>query len=131
MALLANAQMKIIRPKIDDRINFEFSKDTSKNESDLQKPSNIKEIIDTVFVTSSKQIMGTWEDLGKETLTVDITKNTISYREHRELHKFKLKADSIYIYYFDFILSGKPYLIKNTFIISSSSGENKYIRLKG
>jgi hypothetical protein len=88
------------------------------------------EFIDTIYVKSARQITGEWEDLGKETLTVDITKNTISYREHHESYKFKIKTDSIYIYYPDLTLSGRPYLIKDTFVISTTDGEDKYLRLK-
>ena len=35
--LLPTKKLKIIRPKIDDRINFDFSKDTTKEEMDWQK----------------------------------------------------------------------------------------------
>jgi hypothetical protein len=85
---------------------------------------------DTIAVKSAKQIKGSWVDLGKETLIVDITINTITYREHHESHKFKIRGDSIYIYYFDFILSGRPYVVKDTFIISMQDGKDKYLRVK-
>lgn len=39
IVLLPTEQLKIIRPKIDDRINFEFIKDTTKDEMDWQKPN--------------------------------------------------------------------------------------------
>jgi|SRR6478609_1414077 len=38
VALLPTEKLKIIRPKIDDRINFDFTKDTTKDEMDWQKP---------------------------------------------------------------------------------------------
>lgn len=37
--LLTTEKLKIIRPIIDDKINFEFAKDTSRDEMDWQKPS--------------------------------------------------------------------------------------------
>ena len=89
-----------------------------------------KEKVDTIYVKSTTQITGTWEDLGKEPLTVAITKNTIAYLEHHEPHNFKIKSDSIYIYYHDMVLIGRPYLIKDTFVIAGTDGESKYIRLK-
>ncbi|CAN5352477.1 hypothetical protein BH11BAC5_BH11BAC5_48860 [soil metagenome] len=93
-------------------------------------PGKVKNGIDTIPVNTAMQITGTWEDLGKETLTVDITKNTITYREHQESHKFKIKADSIYIYYPDMTLTGKCYLIADTLVISMEDGYAKYLRLK-
>ena len=35
--LLATNKLKIVRPRIDDRLNFEFLKDTTKDEMDWQK----------------------------------------------------------------------------------------------
>lgn len=82
-------------------------------------------------VISKKQIIGTWETTGKELLTVDISKNQITYKEHNEAHNYKINADSIYIYYHDLILSGEPYLINNdTLVISTSKGKIKYVRKK-
>jgi hypothetical protein len=82
-------------------------------------------------VISKKQIIGTWKTVGKELLTVDISTNQIAYREHKESHNYKINADSIYIYYHDFILSGEPYLINDdTLVISTSNGKVKYVRKK-
>ena len=39
IALLTTEKLKIIRPKIDDKINFEFAKDTTRDEMDWQKSS--------------------------------------------------------------------------------------------
>ena len=90
----------------------------------------VKNGIDTISVDTAMQITGTRQDLGKETLTVDITKNTITYREHQESHKFKIKADSIYIDYPDMTLTGKCYLTADTLVISMEDGDAKYLRLK-
>lgn len=89
-----------------------------------------KENSDTIYIKSARQIIGMWKDLGKEPLTVMITKNTITYMEHDESHNFRIKSDSIYIYYNDLTLFGKPYLIKDTFVIAMANGEDKYVRLK-
>ena len=108
--------------------------DLNKNSVIVQKDSTInlqptadkiKEINDTVSVISSNQIIGTWKDLGKEELTVEIAKDKIFYREHNELHYFKIKSDSIYVYYPDFELVGRPYLIKDTFVIELGNGMEK------
>jgi hypothetical protein len=96
----------------------------------ISDSGKINEIIDTIPVKSSKQIIGIWESLGKEMLTVDITANTFTYREHHESDKYKFKSDSIYIYSLDFTLSGRPYLINDTFVISMANGELKYVKLK-
>ena len=70
--------------------------------------------------------------MGKETLTVEIANHSIFYKEHNESHFFKIKLDSIYISYPDLTLSGRPYLIKDTFVIAlaNGNGEDKYLRLK-
>lgn len=102
-------------------------KDSSANLRSL--PLHVTDTFDTIPVTSNKQIIGTWEDLGKESLTVDIIKNTFNYREHNESLHFKLKSDSIYISYPDLTLTGKAYLIKDTFVISMADGVLKYLKL--
>ena len=91
----------------------------------LPTPSLMKKVI------SKEQIIGAWETVGKELLTVDISKNQITYREHKESHKYKFDNDSIYIYYHDFIQSGETYLInEDTLVISTKDGKLKYIRKK-
>jgi len=91
-----------------------------------------KKRYDTISVSTSKQIVGTWEDLGKESLTVEITKDKIFYKEHNESLLFKIRFDSIYVYYPDRTLSGRPYLINDTFVIAlaNGNGEDKYLKLK-
>ena len=80
-------------------------------------------------VISKAQIIGTWKTVGKELMTVDISKNQFTFREHKESHKFKFDNDSIYIYYQDIILSGETYFInEDTLVISTKDGELKYIR---
>lgn len=82
-------------------------------------------------VISKKQIIGIWETVGKELLTVDIDNNKITYREHKESRKYKIKGDSIYIYHNDFVQSGEPYFINDdTLVISTTEGKIKYIRKK-
>lgn len=80
-------------------------------------------------VISKEQIIGIWETVGKELLTVDISKNQITFREHKESHKYKFHNDSINIYYQDFVQSGEAYFINDdTLVISTKDGELKYIK---
>ena len=94
------------------------------------KAKENKKHVDTVPIISRNQIIGIWATTDKEILTVDISKDSIFYTEHYESHKYELKNDSIYIHYFDFIYSGKPYLINDSLIFASLDGEAKYIRIK-
>lgn len=87
----------------------------------------LREIVDTVPVISSKQILGKWEAQDKEMLNVDITANSFIYKEHHESDQYQLSSDSIIIYYPDFTLSGKSYLVKDTLVISTANGEIKFI----
>lgn len=91
-------------------------------------PSRIK--ADTTIVTNKEQILGTWDDLGKEPKILEISKQTFLYPEHGESHTYRLTADSIYINYLDLVLVGKPYLIDDTLVIALNEGEDKYIRHK-
>jgi len=112
------------------------NKDTvsSINTDTIIKPADkglvVKRIVDTIPVVSSKQITGIWSTTEKEILTVDISKDSIFYTEHFESHKYEIKKDSIYIHYYDFTFSGRPYLINDTLIISSINGDVKYARIK-
>ena len=87
--------------------------------------------VDTTFLKSSKQIIGAWNVLDKEGLTVDIKKQTFYYREHHEEYKYKFVKDSILIYFREATISGKPYFINDTLLIRSGpAGDMKYVRLK-
>ena len=86
---------------------------------------------DSMPVSRNKQIAGTWNALeGEEELTINVTKDSIFYVEHSEGHRYELKRDSIFIHYPDYVLSGKPLLLKDTFAIISDDHTSKFSRTK-
>ena len=83
----------------------------------------------TAAVNTFNQITGTWNALdGDQDLTIIISKDSIFYTEHAEFHKYELHNDSIFIHYPDYILSGKPILLKDTFAIISEDQTSKFSR---
>jgi hypothetical protein len=85
--------------------------------------------LDTASVNTFSQITGTWNALdGDQDFTIIISKDSIFYTEHAELHKYELRNDSIFIHYPDYILSGKPLLLKDTFAIISEDQTSKFSR---
>jgi hypothetical protein len=85
--------------------------------------------LDTAAVNTFNQIAGTWNALdGDQDLTIIISKDSIFYTEHAELHKYELRNDSIFIHYPDYVLSGKPILLKDTFAIISEDQTSKFSR---
>ena len=87
--------------------------------------------VDTIPIKLRDQIIGTWLDLGKEELTVDISKQTFYYREHHELNNYLFDGDTIRIFYRGGTVSGKPYFINDTFLILASNDWGyKYIKFK-
>ena len=85
--------------------------------------------LDTAAVNTFNQITGTWNALdGDQDLTIIISKDSIFYTEHAEFHKYELHNDSIFIHYPDYILSGKPILLKDTFAIISEDQTSKFSR---
>ena len=85
--------------------------------------------LDSALVSIFKQIAGTWNALdGDQELTVLITKDSFFYAEHSESHIYKLRNDSLYIHYPDYVLSGKPLLLKDTLAIISEDQTSKFLR---
>ena len=76
------------------------------------------------------EMMGWWQRADKELLTVHIKERSINYPDHRESHKYKLKGDSIFIHYLDFILAARVYVHRDTLIMISEGGESKYVKLR-
>ena len=103
--------------------------------SQVSSASNVVEsneeenALDTAAVNTFNQITGTWNALdGDQDLTIIISKDSIFYTEHAEFHKYELHNDSIFIHYPDYILSGKPILLKDTFAIISEDQTSKFSR---
>ncbi|MFI5406732.1 MAG: hypothetical protein ACHQ1D_09500 [Nitrososphaerales archaeon] len=80
--------------------------------------------------TNKKQLLGIWESENKEPLTIKISDDSIYYTEHFASYKYQLKADSIFIYYPEFIYAGKLYFHKDTLIMESEVGKSKYVKFK-
>jgi hypothetical protein len=94
---------------------------------------NVPEVntVDSLLVSRNKQITGTWNALdGEEDLTINVTADSIFYVEHSESHRYELKKDSIFIHYHDYILTGKPLLLKDTFAIIADDHISKFSRAK-
>jgi hypothetical protein len=86
---------------------------------------------DSLLVGSSRQITGVWTALdGEDNLTVTISKDSVFYTEHAESHRFELKRDSIFIYYPDYTLTGRPLLLKDTFAIIAEDHVSKFLPVK-
>ena len=87
--------------------------------------------VDTIPIRSKKQIIGTWLDLGKEELTLDISSKAFYYREHHEKFRYQFDKDTIRIFYRDVIVSGKPDFIGDTLLICALNGYTfKYLKIK-
>lgn len=105
-----------------------LSKDTSTQSNipaiDTSKTRTIKPL------TSKNEIIGVWESENKEPLTVEINKDSIYYTEHFESHRYKLKGDSIFINYPDFVFAAKVYFDRDTLVMESGNGKSKYVKFK-
>lgn len=76
------------------------------------------------------KLKGIWTDGTSENASFDIREDSIFYVEHLETYKYKLIADSIHIYYPDFVYSGKIGFEGDTLILSSEEGNSKFWRFK-
>jgi hypothetical protein len=113
--------------------NLEQSEQRQTSTSDTAKQAENaarNTVIKTTFkpLINKKELLGVWESENKEPLTVEISEDSIFYTEHFESHKYKLKGDSIFINYPDFVYAGKVYFDKDTLIIESEDGKVKYVK---
>jgi hypothetical protein len=113
--------------------NLEQSEQRQTSTSDTVKQAENatrNTVIKTTFkpLINKKELLGVWESENKEPLTVEINEDSIYYTEHFESHKYKLKGDSIFINYPDFVYAGKVYFDKDTLIIESEDGKAKYVK---
>jgi uncharacterized protein YcfL len=81
-------------------------------------------------LTDQNQIIGVWESENKEPLTVEINKDSIYYTEHFESHRYKLRGDSIFINYPDFVFAAKVYFYGDTLVMESEDGKFKFVKFK-
>lgn len=84
--------------------------------------------VDTVAVTSKKQIIGTWRQAYKEQLTVKISNTQFTYKEHHESYRYIIDKDSIHIFFTEETVTGKLYQLGDTLLINSPNGGLKYVR---
>ncbi|MCX6208993.1 MAG: hypothetical protein NTZ59_05690 [Bacteroidetes bacterium] len=85
--------------------------------------------VDTIKVASKKQILGTWIEINKENLTVQIDEHFFNYIEHHEKLKYKFHKDTISIFHFNNKFGGKPYIITDTlFLLGDDNYCLKFIR---
>jgi hypothetical protein len=81
-------------------------------------------------LTDKNEITGIWKSENKEPLIVEINKDSIYYPEHFESYKYKLKGDSIFINYPDFMFAAKAYFDRDTLVMESGDGKSKYVKFK-
>jgi hypothetical protein len=102
------------------------SKDTLAQSNTTAYDTTIKTA--TKPLTDKNDIIGIWASEGKEPLTVEINKDSIYYTEHFESHKYKLKGDSIFINYPDFVFAAKVYFTKDTLVMESEDGKSTFVK---
>jgi hypothetical protein len=86
--------------------------------------------VDTIAIKTRSQFLGVWTELGKEELTVEITKETFYYREHKEKWKYNFNGDTVRIFRLWGTQSGRPYFINDTLLLLNADGGGfKFIRL--
>lgn len=81
-------------------------------------------------LNNKDELIGVWATDNKEPLTVEINADSIYYTEHFESHKYRVKEDSIFISYPDFIFSAKVYFHYDTLVMESENGKSKYYKFK-
>jgi hypothetical protein len=102
------------------------SKDTLARSNTAAGDTTIKKAYKPL--TNKNDIIGIWANEGKEPLTVEINRDSIYYTEHFESHKYKLKGDSIFINYPDFVFAAKVYFNKDTLVLESEDGKSNYVK---
>lgn len=80
-------------------------------------------------INSNNGIIGYWKSENKESITVQITEDSVYYIEHLERHSYQLKNDSIFIFYPDFIFNAKAYFNGDTLVFESENGKSQYTKL--
>lgn len=77
---------------------------------------------------NGNEILGLWESENKEPLTIKIERDSFYYTEHFEAYKYKIKRDSIFINYPDFVFAAKVYFENDTLVMESEDGKEKFTR---
>jgi hypothetical protein len=80
------------------------------------------------FLENNKSILGIWTDGSTENATFEINKKTIFYVDL--LKEYKLKKDSVFIFYDDYTFKGKIKISTDTLYITNEGIERKYWRFK-
>lgn len=81
-------------------------------------------------LNNKNELIGVWASDNKEPLTLEINADSIYYTEHFESHKYRVKEDSIFISYPDFVFSAKVYFHNDTLVMESEDGKSKYHKFK-
>jgi len=98
---------------------------TVKRETSLVK----KRIIDKTDVNDN--LVGIWTKSPNENATFKIDKTTFYYPEHDASYKYKLKKDSVKVFYDDFEGSyAVKFKGKDTLILNGEDGESVFYRMK-
>jgi hypothetical protein len=115
--------------------NSEQADQTATSPHDMSTQSNPAAIDSSAKATlkpliDRNEIIGVWESDNKEPLTVEINRDSIYYTEHFESHRYKLKGDSIFINYTDFVFAAKVYFKGDTLVMESEDGQSKFVKFK-
>ena len=104
---------------------------TSSSTQKMESNNQVNNTSDSALVNNFEQIFGKWSALeGAEDLTIIISKDSFYYSEHAESHKYELNKDSIFIHYPEYTITGKPWLLYDTFAIVSENQTTKFLRTK-
>ena len=82
------------------------------------------------LLTDRKEIIGVWESENNEPMTVEINRDSIYYTENFESYGYRLKGDSIFINYPDFVFAAKVYFNGDTLVMESEDGKSKFVKFK-
>ncbi|QIL76320.1 hypothetical protein [Hymenobacter sp. HDW8] len=81
-----------------------------------------KELIDNF----NSKILGSWTDSANNNAVFEIRKDSIYYIDQFAAYKYRLRGDSIVIFYPDLKFSGSISFHKDTLIITSIDGSAKF-----
>lgn len=82
------------------------------------------------FFQKNNSILGIWTDGSTENATFEINKKTIFYVDILKEYKYKLKKDSLFIFFDNYTSKGKLRVSKDTLYISNEGIERKYWKFK-
>jgi hypothetical protein len=76
------------------------------------------------------KIQGRWADEQQPDIAVfEVSPDSIYYIDHAQSYRYKIKADSFFIFYPDWTYAGRLRIQRDTMIIDSETGESRFNKL--